>query len=182
MKGNQRTNQDLSTEYQRAPSSSTIPLDIHIPNDGKWNRQLVFIDMKTGERYTTMTETRVSFFREALERIHKIHEQKAADYTDSGEFGNFVESAKSADIEVYQAIENLIGTKEARIRVLRRAAKNGKDGPRNEPLVDSYLDRAVYALIAYAWVLHEHAIVRTSSTFAEQVDAFDENEPAKRYR
>lgn len=106
------------------------------------------------EHYET---EKLSYFEQALDRIRDMHRKKAHDYTDNGEFDNFIESAQAAGIETYQAIENLIATKEARIRVIRRNMKSGKDVS-NEPLLDSYLDRAVYALISYA---HELMVEET---------------------
>lgn len=97
-------------------------------------------------------EPKESYFDKAIKQIVEMHHKKASDYTDSGEFNNFIESAQASGIETYQAIENLIGTKEARIRTIRRKMKEGKD-VNNEPLLDSYLDRAVYALIQYAYQL-----------------------------
>ena len=91
-----------------------------------------------------------SYFMKAINQIVDMHRKKASDYTDLGEFDNFIESSQSAGIETYQAIENLIGTKEARIRVLRKKEKRDNAIPTNEPLLDSYLDRAVYAIISYA--------------------------------
>jgi hypothetical protein len=61
-----------------------------------------------------MVPTERSAFMGAIERIVKLHEAKAHDYTDHREFGNFEDSAKHAGITVSQAIESLIGTKEAR--------------------------------------------------------------------
>lgn len=97
----------------------------------------------------------VNYFEKACQNIIDMHRKKAADYTDSREFGNFEDSAKAADITVLQAIENLIGTKEARIRNLQRKAREGKDAPLNESLEDSYYDRAVYAVISYSRYMYE---------------------------
>lgn len=91
----------------------------------------------------------MSYFKQALERIEKMHISKAEDYTRESEFENFEHSAKASGISVLQAIDVLVSTKEARIISLR-----GREA-RNESIEDTYLDRAVYAIIAYARVLYE---------------------------
>lgn len=94
----------------------------------------------------------MSYFKKALEQISKIHEAKAQDYTKESEFENFEHSAEAAGITVLQAIDVLVATKQARIISLRgRQAKN-------EPILDTYLDRAVYSIIAYARLLSEYDV------------------------
>lgn len=147
---NKPDSHDSNIESQPALSFFGIP--VKIIEDWPLPPTLVNLDAFDPKNWSLRLETKLSYFEQALERIHEMHRRKASDYTDSGEFDNFIESARAADIETYQAIENLIGTKEARIRVIRRKMKQGKDVS-NEPLIDSYLDRAVYALISYAYVL-----------------------------
>jgi hypothetical protein len=93
-----------------------------------------------------MPTTERSAFMGAIERIVKLHEAKAHDYTDHREFGNFEESARHAGITVAQAIESLIGTKEAR----RQNLENNNKVAAFESVEDTLLDRAVYCIIRYA--------------------------------
>ena len=90
------------------------------------------------------------YFSEALERILKIHESKAHDYTDNREFGNFEDAARASGVTVAQAIEVLIGTKEAR----RQNLEHNSVLTNNEPIEDTLLDRAVYCIIRYAYHLY----------------------------
>lgn len=89
------------------------------------------------------------YFDKAIEKIVAMHEAKASDYTKSSEFENFEHSAKAAGVSVLQAIDILVSTKEARIISLRGRLH------RNESIIDTYLDRAVYSIIAYAHILQE---------------------------
>jgi hypothetical protein len=90
----------------------------------------------------------------AIERIVKLHEAKAHDYTDHREFGNFEDSAKHAGITVSQAIESLIGTKEAR----RQNLENNNKPATCESVEDTLLDRAVYCIIRYAHFLSSNDV------------------------
>lgn len=87
-----------------------------------------------------------TYFMQALDRIKRMHEVKAHDYTDTREFGNFEDSARHAGTTTAQAIEVLVGTKEAR----RQNLETAKLTPKNESLEDTLLDRAVYCIIRYA--------------------------------
>lgn len=87
-------------------------------------------------------------FMNAIELIVKTHHSKAQDYTTTNRpFGNFEEAAESANITTAQALEVLIGTKEARRRNLEASTHHL---PNNESLADTLLDRAVYCIIRYA--------------------------------
>lgn len=88
-----------------------------------------------------------SYFIQAIKMIVDMHTKKAADYTNGGEFDNFIESADFAGISTDQAIESLIGTKNARLKSLRGRS------PINESKFDTYFDRAVYSIIAMAYQL-----------------------------
>lgn len=93
-----------------------------------------------------------SYFQKAISLIAAMHEKKKKDYTAAHrEFGNFEDAAKHAGITTAQAIENLIGTKEAR----RQNLEHGNLKPVNESIEDTLLDRAVYSLIRYAHYLKE---------------------------
>lgn len=89
--------------------------------------------------------TEQNYFSKALQLIAEMHNKKAQDYTNGGEFDNFIESARFAGINTDQAIENLIGTKNARLASLRNR------DPVNESKFDTYFDRAVYSVIAMAY-------------------------------
>lgn len=92
------------------------------------------------------------FFEQALQNVIDTHYKKNKDYAESNNpFSNFEDSAKSAGIETWQSFEALIGTKEARLRHLMK--KQEEEEPLNEPVLDTYKDRAVYAVLAYAYQL-----------------------------
>ena len=92
------------------------------------------------------------FFEQALQNVIDTHYKKNKDYAESNNpFSNFEDSAKSAGIETWQSFEALIGTKEARLRHLMK--KQEEEEPLNEPVLDTYKDRAVYAILAYAYQL-----------------------------
>lgn len=85
-------------------------------------------------------------FDEILLELKELHGRKRADYAKSGNrFSNFEVSAAFADVAPYQAIEVLIGTKQARLIELR---KPNHDLPLNEPIRDTLRDRAVYCILA----------------------------------
>lgn len=87
-------------------------------------------------------------FDVALLKIKELHEKKKADYSNPADrFSNFKYSAYHANITPQQAIEVLVGVKCARIAEL---TKPGRE-PQNESLSDTYLDRAVYAILAYVY-------------------------------
>ncbi len=88
-------------------------------------------------------------FDKALIEIKEIHNKKKADYSDkNNRFSNFDMSALFAGISVPQTFEVLIGTKQARIIELTKPGKVAN----NESLVDSYLDRAIYCILAYVYM------------------------------
>jgi hypothetical protein len=95
----------------------------------------------------------MSTFTDILASIAAIHELKREDYTgDRGEYFNFEEAASQAGILPAQAIETLIGVKQARLMVLR----SGDKEPNNESISDTLLDRAVYCIIALAHYYDEN--------------------------
>lgn len=85
-----------------------------------------------------------------LIKIHETNRRKRADYaTDGDPFSNFDGSARRLAVPGVgglEACEFLIATKEERLAALRA---NGRP-PANESVLDTYLDRAVYAILAYA--------------------------------
>jgi hypothetical protein len=86
----------------------------------------------------------ISYFQAALAKIAAVHERKASDYTTFDEFENFEYAAEVAGINTAEAIEVLIGVKTARLKTLKYR------DPLNESKFDTYLDRAVYSIIALA--------------------------------
>jgi len=85
-----------------------------------------------------------------LIEIHNLNRAKRADYAyDGNPFSNFEGTAARVAIPgvtSLEACEFLIATKEERLAALRA---NGRP-PANEAVTDTYLDRAVYAVIAAA--------------------------------
>lgn len=106
------------------------------------------------------------YFIQALDKIKATHLKKRADYSVQHDpFSNFKEAANVANISTSQAIEVLIGVKQARLRQLSQPGRI----PLNESIEDTLLDRAVYAFIAYAYYLkvidlHEPQEISESST------------------
>ena len=95
-------------------------------------------------------ETRSKYFYEAMQIVNDTCMKKNADYANESDFfSNFIESARSANIEVWQSFEHIIGIKEARIRNLQ----GREHDPVNEPLLESYKDRAVFAVLAFAYMI-----------------------------
>ena len=90
-------------------------------------------------------------FEVAMAKILDMHRRKKQDYTHSGEFDNFVDSANAAGVSVAQSIEVMIATKESR----RQNLENTGKAPVNESVEDTLLDRAVYSIIRYAHYLSE---------------------------
>jgi len=94
-------------------------------------------------------------FESILIKMAAVHRRKSQDYTGGGEadsLQNFIDSAYQLSLTPGEAIELLISTKQARLRVLlpNHLSKTGK--PANEGIEDTLLDRAVYSVIALeAW-------------------------------
>lgn len=89
-------------------------------------------------------------FDSVLIEIKKMHDSKREDYSDKFDrFSNFREAAEAANIPVTAAFEVLIGVKQARLKQLTKPDRT--KSPNNEPIIDTLLDRAVYAILAYAY-------------------------------
>lgn len=85
----------------------------------------------------------------ALERMRAVFASKNADYADDRDWkSNFVDVAEQLGFDHYTAAEVLIAVKQARLKSLR---VNGR-APANEAVEDTILDRAVYSLIALAFL------------------------------
>jgi hypothetical protein len=93
------------------------------------------------------------FERVVIEAV-AMNRAKAADYagvvTGDGKWQNFYDTAYQMSQTPGHSVEQLIATKQARLRVLlpRLFKKVGK--PKNESVRDTLLDRCVYSTIAVA--------------------------------
>lgn len=92
-------------------------------------------------------------FENALIGMVKTFRKKNADYADGERWSsNFDDVAKQMGFDhPVKAADALIAVKQARLRSL---AKRGTE-PQNESVLDTYLDRAVYGVIAYALLVEE---------------------------
>lgn len=78
--------------------------------------------------------------------IVETNRRKRADYAKDGDiYSNFRGVGMRTGTNALAAVETLIATKEERLAALEA---NGR-GPANESVIDTYLDRAVYAILAY---------------------------------
>ena len=91
----------------------------------------------------------------ALKQIERTFTGKSADYAEDTDWrSNFRDMAKQLHLPGVtdrSACELLIALKQSRLRALRA---NGRD-PSNEGTLDTLLDRAVYAVIAFAMALED---------------------------
>lgn len=89
-------------------------------------------------------------FEAVLIKMVETSRAKRKDYAgDKHPWQNFYDSAYQLSNTAGHSVEALIATKQARLRVLLPDHWDGDSGgPANEPIVDSLLDRAVYAVIA----------------------------------
>lgn len=85
---------------------------------------------------------------EALKELARTLTHKRHDYAnDSDPFSNFSDAARVAGITTKESIMSQIGIKLARLKNLE--SQEGE--PKNEPIADSALDLAGYAVILYAY-------------------------------
>lgn len=93
-------------------------------------------------------------FDAALIPLVVTNRKKRADYAhDSDPFTNFRETARAVGLDDFTEVDSArfnIAQKMARITSLK--ANGRTNNPSNEAVEDSYLDMAVYAIIAYALV------------------------------
>lgn len=88
----------------------------------------------------------------ALLKIVSTFARKNADYAVDGEWrSNFDSIARQMSIDPVQAADTLVAVKQDRLRTLRLNQR----GPANEAIEDTYLDRMVYCVIAYALLLDD---------------------------
>lgn len=89
-------------------------------------------------------------FESAIMQLVQMQRKKKADYAlDNDRWSNFREAGSAVGISPLQGIDYMVATKQARLKALR---SNGR-APSNESVVDTYLDRAVYAVLAYTFAL-----------------------------
>lgn len=93
----------------------------------------------------------------ALSVMRRIFEKKNADYASDIDWkSNFADvAAQMSWGSPVEAADALVAVKQARLKSLRG---NGR-APVNEALIDTYLDRAVYSLIALAMLIEQGADV-----------------------
>lgn len=92
-----------------------------------------------------------------LEEIKELHIRKAADYSSSGFYNNFIESSHLVSLfkdPVDQVFASLIGVKLSRIANLRNKGAN----PLNESLEDSVKDLTTYCAIWYSYIKDDKKI------------------------
>lgn len=83
----------------------------------------------------------------AMAAIAATFRRKNADYAEDSDWqSNFRDVAQQMGIDPVDACDTLVAVKQARLKSLRA---NGR-GPENEAVEDTYLDRAVYSVIALA--------------------------------
>lgn len=89
-------------------------------------------------------------FEAVLIEMVKTHRAKAKDYAGDGHPNqNFYDSGYQLNLTAGHSCETLIATKQARLRVLLPSLWSNSDSePSNESIRDTFLDRAVYSVIA----------------------------------
>ena len=115
--------------------------------------------------------------REVLQRIERMTASKGHDYaTDEDFWSNFRGTAKHFAIPMYEAADFNEIQKLERLRALRsRSDSEMPATPLHEAVSDTYLDKAVYAVLAYAMYLDAQATMA-----AEYIRGADENPQGKR--
>jgi hypothetical protein len=101
----------------------------------------------------------------AFLRMIEMNQKKRADYAGSDPFSNFRKVAAMMQLEGYDHIEDcmtMVCRKIARINNLRGRS------PKNEAVIDSYEDLAVYATLLFAMVLQHASTGTTSETVVYQ--------------
>ena len=108
-------------------------------------------------------------FDEALFRIWQTHQSKGHDYAvDADEWSNFRSTAQHFDLPIYEAADFFEITKLARLKALRSDGKL----PKHESIKDTYLDKAVYAVLAFAMYLdHSHGAVASAQSVGIETQA-----------
>jgi hypothetical protein len=89
-------------------------------------------------------------FEAALAQMVETHRKKGTDYAGAASHPNqnFYDTGYQLGLTGGHAVEALLATKAARLRVLLPKHWSNGGGPLNEGIADTLLDRAVYAVIA----------------------------------
>lgn len=89
-------------------------------------------------------------FEAIIIKMVETNRKKRKDYAgdNPNPFQNFYDSSNQVGLSPGASCEVLIGTKQARLKTLLPRYWDGFDGPQNEPIEDTLLDRAVYSVIA----------------------------------
>lgn len=89
-------------------------------------------------------------FEAVMIAMVKKHREKSQDYSGNDHTNqNFYDSAYQLGLTAGHSVEQLIATKQARLRILiPRFWKSKAAVPVNEGIVDTLIDRAVYSVIA----------------------------------
>lgn len=96
-----------------------------------------------------MTRDPNSYIQASADLLAETLLLKNSDYAPTGEFSNFERAAEIAGVTVLQTITSQVAIKMTRIETL---LKSQASAPRNESLIDSFLDLAGYAAIGHAWL------------------------------
>ena len=98
---------------------------------------------------TEVTLDPANDFEAVMIAMVQKHREKSADYCgDEHPNQNFYDSARQLAMTGGHSVEQLIATKQARLRILLPKFWKDEDGPTNEGIEDTLLDRAVYSVIA----------------------------------
>jgi hypothetical protein len=91
-------------------------------------------------------------FDSALIPIVEMHRRKRADYAKDGSpFDNFETSSNLMGLEGFGPTESALFNVTQKLARLKSLRQNGRmDDPQNEAVLDTYLDMAVYGILAYA--------------------------------
>lgn len=97
----------------------------------------------------------VDYFKLALDEMQRVHDKKRFDYSSELDaFSNFRFAAEFSNVPPEFTFEVLLGVKQARL--INLMSGEGKT-PLNESILDTLLDRANYAALAYAYALSREA-------------------------
>jgi hypothetical protein len=91
-------------------------------------------------------------FDSALIPIVEMHRKKRKDYAKDGSpFDNFETSSSLIGLEGFGPTESALFNVTQKLARLKSLRQNGRmDDPQNEAVADTYLDLAVYGVLAYA--------------------------------
>lgn len=95
-----------------------------------------------------MTKDPNSYIQASTETLAETLLSKNSDYAPTGEFSNFEKAAEVVGTDALYVIITQVAIKLTRIQSLL----SDDDQPNNEPLKDSLLDLAGYAVIAHAYM------------------------------